>query len=66
LCIPRLVCVFESLCELVELDLVCVELRRVDSRVPEQRAKRTDVAAALAQEAVGKARLRDQVILDTR
>jgi hypothetical protein len=41
----------ERLLELVKLDLVRVELRRVDPRVSEERTKRPDVAAALAEEA---------------
>jgi hypothetical protein len=38
------------LCELVELNLIRVQLRRVDPRVPQERAKHGDIATALAEE----------------
>jgi hypothetical protein len=42
------------LCELVELNLIGVELRRVGSRVAHKRLERDEVFIALTQEAVGE------------
>jgi hypothetical protein len=47
--------VSERLCELVELDLVRVELSRIDPRMPEQRPQGSYIAVALTQEAIGEA-----------
>jgi hypothetical protein len=49
------VCGIQRGLELVRLDLVRVELRRVYTPVIKQRPKRADVATALPQEAVGRA-----------
>ena len=45
----------ESSGELVQLDLVGIELSGIDARVAKKWPQRSDVAAALAQEAVREA-----------
>src|SRR5262249_19491390 len=55
LCTTGFECRSECRRKLVHLDLVDVQLRRVDPRMSQQRAKGSDVPAALAEEAIREA-----------